>query len=311
MSDRLWAAALFYPAPLWVGALVLQQIAGSEASFWLGFLLALGVGSATGFGLLRHPVGVGLAVGSLGVAMVVPILDAPAAGAGWLGVAVGVLLGTPFLWIEFAWRERYSPAVRLLALQSTLLAGVAFLAARGNPVAPNSSPPAGQFLQSLGQAFVQQLAGMVQLVSGAAPGNLPFQSAFDPVTMALGGVALVALVLSWIPPRTALDEPLPWSWFRFIPSAGPGPLETDEVDLRDGQRAAIATRTRPIPPDTVLSPGFGSLLAAGLLVAAWLALVVAAPSLALVALGAAVVAGLTGLAFVLSRRLTPLGGLAE
>ncbi|MGA8664261.1 MAG: hypothetical protein WB809_04235, partial [Thermoplasmata archaeon] len=200
--------------------------------------------------------------------------------------------------------------VRILALQSTLLAGVAFLAARAFPVSPDGNPAAWQFLESLGQAVTNQVGGMAALISGATPGTLPFEEAFDPVAVALGGIALVALVLSWISPRSALGEALPWSWFKFVPSAAPTDGEPAELELRDGQRDALATRTRSTPPETFLSPGFGSLIVAGVGVIVFLALAVVAPAGALLALVVGLAAGLIGIALVLSRRLTPVGGLA-
>jgi len=310
MSERVWMAGLFYPAPLCVGVLVLEQYSGGGFTLPLGFLLALGFGSAVGFGLLRHPVWEGLGLVLLTLAVGVPIAYGPAAGEGWLGLSVGVLVGVPFLWLEFAWREDVSPGVRILALQSTFVAGIAFLAALATPGSPTGDPAGWQFLNSLGNALANQVQGGADLLSGTAPGTLPLEAAFNPVFVALGGVALVALVLSWISPRTALDEPLPWSWFKFPLSPTLAVPLSDGLELRDGQREALATRTRSSSPGTVLSPGFGSLLVAGLLVGAFLGLASVVPALALLGLAVATAAAMIGVARVLSWRLTPLGGLA-
>jgi hypothetical protein len=309
MSDRLWRAVWFYPASLFAGILVLERFSGDGVGVLLGFLLALGFGSATAFGLLRHPVWVWLGYSLLVSAVGVPIAYASSSGEFWLGLAVGVLVGSPFLWLEFAWREGFSPAVRILSLETAFVAGEISIAALVNPVPSNAGSLAWEFLSSMGRVVNGQIQAIESLLAGTGPVRVPLESAFNPLYTALGGIALVALVVSYIAPRTALEEPLPWSWFRFARPATPRSGEPEGLPLRPGQIDALATRTRATPPDTLLSPGFGSLIAAGVLVALFVYLAATVPTYALLGLVVASSVGIAAVALALSRRLTPQGGL--
>jgi uncharacterized membrane protein len=60
----------------------------------------------------------------------------------------------------------------------------------------------------------------------------------------------------------------------------------------------------------MLSPGFGALLMAAVIVTGFLVLAVSAPSFALLVLVLGTVGAVVAVALVLSRRLAPLGGLS-
>lgn len=310
MSDRWWTALLVYPAPLYAGGLVLVHFGFGDIAFPLGFLLAFGFGSATGFGFLRHPTVVWSGRFFFVLAALLPIAYGPFAGSVAIEFAAGVALGSPFLWLEYTWRESASPGARVLALESALLIGVLAVATFGVAPGPNGGAAGWQFLQALGQVVSGQVQGVASVLTGTMPSSMPLESAFDAGFVALGALALAGVLLSWVSPRTALDDPLPWSWVRNRPSLPIGFSASEELGLRPGQRDAIATRTLPHPPEAMLAPGFGPLVLASLLVVGYLVLAVAAPTYALLAGVLSTVGAVTAVALVLARRLTPIGGLA-
>jgi hypothetical protein len=310
MSDRWWMAAVFYPGPAYVGVLVLQQFSCDWISVLVGLLLSLGFGLATAFGLVRHPVLLWIGYSLLVAAVGVPIAYAPGSGDVWLGLSVGVLVGAPFLWLDCAWRESFSPAVRILALEAAFVSGILSIATLTTLPSTSSNSPAWQFLYSMGQVLTGQIAGVENLLTGNTPTVVPLEVAFNPLYTALGGVALVALVLSWVSPRTALGEPLPWSWFRSPRPLTPSPTGLEGLSLRPGQLAALSSRTRSSPPDSVLSPGFGAVLSAGVLVALFIGLAATVPPYALLGIVTASAVALAAVALALSRKLTAQGQLA-
>lgn len=310
MSDRWWVAAFVYPAPLYAGLFVLVHFWAGSLGFPIGFALAVGFGSATGFGLVRRPVVVWGGRVFFLLAILVPIAYFSSTSGEVLDFTSGVMLGAPFLWLEYAWRDSAGPGARAIALESTLLAGVLELATLDVTLSSPVASAGGQFLQALGQVVLGQAQGIAALLTGMTPSSMPLETTLDIVFVGLGSLALAGVLVSWAAPRTALDEPLPWSWNRPRPSPAPGAPLDEALALRDGQREALATRTLPQPPPTMLAPGSGSLLVASLCVIGFLAVAVTAPTFAVLALVLGAVAGVAAVAVVLSRRLTPLGGLA-
>ncbi len=308
MNDRWWAAVLVYPAPLYAGLLTLEHFWAGGLLFPLGFLLALGFGSATGFGLVRRPTWVWGGRLCFVVASMIPLAYGSFATGDALDLACGIAIGAPFLWLEYAWRDSASPGARVLALELALLIGVLGLATLG--ATPTGGSAGAQFLQALDQVLVYQVRGVADVLTGVTPASMPLETTLDVVYAGLGGLGLAGVVLPWASPRTALDEPLPWSWLRHHPVPAPSLRVSEELGLRPGQRDALATRTLPHAPEAMATPGFGAFLVTALLVTGFLALAVIAPSYTLLALVLGTVGAVVAVALVLSRRLTKLGGLA-
>jgi len=310
MSDRWWTAVLVYPALTYSSLIVLSHFGSSDLAFPLGFLATFGFGTATGLGILRRPTWVWVGRLLFVLATLVPFSNGiPTSGAP-LDFACGITLGAPFLWLEYAWHDTATPGTRVVALQSALLVGVLELATLG--VTPNSpgGSAGGQFLQALGQVIAGQLEGVASVLVGTNPSSMPLESTLDVVYVALGALALAGVLLSWLSPRTALDEPLPWSWVRYRASPLPTLPPSEETMLRPGQRDALATRTLAHPPDAMLAPGFGPLIVAALIVVGFVVLAVTEPGIALLVLVLGTLGAGVAVARVLSRRLTPLGGLS-
>jgi len=309
VSDRLWAAALLYPAPLYAALLVLLGPPGGGVGMLVGFLLPLGFGTATGVGLVRPPTWVWTGRLLLALLVLVPFVALPLGNGVGYDLAAGVVIGSPFLWLEYAWSGGSSPLRRVVALQATFLVGIVCLAASATEPSIVGRSGGSRFFGALGQVLLSQLGGIGNVYNSGVGAGLPLESTFDAVYAALGGVALLGVVLSWMYPHTARDEALPWSWVPRRAPAGPLRPAEEELGLRPGQREALATRTRPLAPDTVLPPGFLSLVVAVLLLVGFVALADGAPSFALLVLVLGCVAAATAVSFVLGRHLTALGGL--
>ncbi|MGP8075395.1 MAG: hypothetical protein ACLP8Y_01450 [Thermoplasmata archaeon] len=307
MSDRLWIAALLYPAPLYAGLLVLVHFAGGGVGLAVGFLLAIGFGTVTGLGLIRFLVWVWLGRLVLVLLVLLPLtFELDPGGGEWLDLAAGVVIGSPFLWLEYAWRDASTPAARVVALQSTFVLGLLCLASGASGTSASGGWP---FFEAFGNVLLLQVQGLAALLGGVIPTGIPLEATLDVTYAALGGVALLGVMLSGISPRTALEEPLPWSWLPGPYSRVSAPTEVEVVGLRPGQRDVLETRTRPLAPNSVLAPGLGSLLVTAALLVGFIALAVAAPSYALLVLTLASVGAMFAVGLVLARRLNPLGGL--
>jgi hypothetical protein len=307
VSDRLWIAALLYPAPLYAGLLVLAHFAGGDVGLAVGFLLAVGFGTVTGLGLIRFPAWVWL--GRLVLVLLILLaltFELGPGGGGWLDLAAGVVIGSPFLWLEYAWRDASTPAARVVALQATFVLGLLCLASGASGTSGSGGWP---FFEAFGNVLLLQAQGLEALLGGVIPTGIPLEATLDVTYAALGGVALLGVMLSGISPRTALEETLPWSWLPGPHSRVRAPTEAEVVGLRPGQRDVLETRTRPLAPNSVLAPGLGSLLVTAVLIVGFVALAVEAPSYALLVLVLASVGAMFAVGLVLARRLTPLGGL--
>jgi hypothetical protein len=308
MNDRWWVAVLVYPAPLYVAISVLAHFGSSGVAFPLGFLFAAVFGTATGFGLVRHPAWVWSGRAFVLLAIFVPALFGSSASVSSLDFAGGALVGAPFLWLEYAWRDSVTPGARIVALQGALLIGVLGLAAIAwTPVPPGSGGWA--FLQAVEQVTLAQYKGIGALLGGSIVNSMPLESALDLAFVGLGALALAGVLASWTSPRTALLEPLPWSWVRPRGTSVSGAPTPEELGLRPGQREALATRSLPSAPEEVVAPSSGPLLLTALLVFGFLVLAVSAPSFALLVLVLASVGGVLAVGLTMSRRLTPLGDL--
>ena len=306
MSDRLWVAPLLIPAPLYVGLRFLLGFSGYGAELPIGFALALVFGLATGTGLLQSPVLVWGGRVALLLAVVVPILPTFPAGAGGLDLAAGVMLGLPFLGLEGAWRSASSPGSRLGTVELTLFLGVLYLATVP-VISAGGGPLTGLgFFQAISSVIGAQIQGLIAtFTGGAATAALPLATSLDPIFIGLGGLAFLAVMLTSLSPRTALDEPLPWSWSprprgRTTSGRAVGP----EV-LRTGQRDALDTRTLAMTPEAVLPPGFGSLMIAALAIVLVVLGAIYLPIYILFGVALLAVGLIVTVIVLLSRRLAP------
>jgi hypothetical protein len=305
VTDRPGWAVLAYPAPLYAAALVLVALHGAGPGLFLGFAAVLGFGAVVGFGILRHPVWILLGTGLVAIAILLPLALRTTSAVG-LGFASGAVVALPLLAIGVVWRESAPAAARVVGLEAILALGLWWIAAVGD-LSSESGPAGLAFLRALWSVATGQADGLGALLRGGSPTSMPLATAFDPIYMGLGILAIGGLLLSWVVPRTALGEPLPWSWAR--PAAEPptsgAPDDLDRLGLRPGQLEALATRTPPTPPRTEVTPGFRSLVAAALAALAFVGLAAtSAPSAPLaLAVGAAVAVG--AVIYVLARRLTP------
>lgn len=309
MTDRSWVAALVYPAPLYAGLLVMAHFGTGGVALPLGFALVLGFGSATGFGFLREPIVVWGGRFLLLLLGFIPPMFGGSTGPAALDLSAGIFLGFPFLWVEYVWRDTVSPGTRVVALEAALAFGVVALATLNVTSVPIGSSPGEHLWPAVGQALLNQDAGIAAVLVGGTATSMPLETAFDPVFVALGALSLAGVLASWFSPRTAIGDRLPWS---FLPHRRPSPpsVPSEEVaGLRPGQREVLASRTLPLPPEGVIAEGFGPLLIASLLVLVFVGLAVAAPTLALLPLAFGVLAAVVAVSLVLSRRLQPLGGL--
>lgn len=308
-DERPWIAALVYPAPLYAAVLVFAQVGHGDGTILVGFVLALLFGTATAVGLIQRPLLINTGRSALLLLAVLPIAYSGSAGGPGVDLSVGVILGSPFLWIGYTWQRSSSVGARVVALEGTFLVGILCLAAGNATTFPPGSSPSGQFVAALGSVISGQIRGVAALLTGGTPVSMPLEATLDVAYVALGAVAIVGTLVSGFIPRTALEEPLPWTWTpsRSVPDLDDALAE--ELGLRPGQREALASRTRPSAPTDALPPGFGSVILAAALVMAFVGLAVAVPSVALLTLVVGVVGAVLAVALVLSRRLTAVGGL--
>jgi len=309
VNERPWLAALVYPAPLYAGLVAVAQWWGGSVLLPVGFALALGFGTLTAFGLVQQPIAVVGGRVLLALLAVLPVALESSIGSGGADLAAGVILGAPFVWLEYAWRSDSAPGARVVALETTFLLGILTIATGAARASSTGGSPGDQFFGALGGVLSAQVQGIAALLTGGVATSLPLDAAFDAVYAALAAVAMVGGLVSWFVPQTGGGEPLPWSW-----GAPSNPSESTEAlgksrGLRPGQREALATRTLPSPPATVMAPGFPSVLLGGVLLAGFVVLAVTVPTVTLVVLAFGVVGSVLAVALALSRRLTSDAGL--
>ncbi len=306
MTDRPWVVALLAPAPLYVALRYFVEFPGYSAMVPAGFLVTVAFGLATGFGLVRSPPIAWAGRLALLFEVAIAILPTFPAGAIGLDFAAGVMLGLPFVGLEGVWRSEYSPGSRLGTLELTLFLGVLYLAAVP-VVAAAGGPLTGlTFFRAVSQVIDAQGVGLLGAFSGSASNaSLPLATSLDPVFVALGGLALLGLVLVSLAPRTALGEPLPWAWGRRIRASTGGLRGVDPEELRPGQRDALASRTRAAPPEEMVPPGIESLMIAALAVVVLVVAAVFFPRYVLTFLAVGTIALLLGTIGVLARHLAP------
>jgi len=264
VTDRAWVVLLLIPAPLYVAGRFLFGFSPDTAAIPVGFAATFAFGMATALGLVRSR---GLVWGievALLLAVVVTLLPGAPAWMGGLGLAAGEMLGAPFVGLAGILRSRYSPAIRLGALEATLFLGVWYLAALPSVTAHRGPFTGLEFFGAISQVLVLQAQGLYAAFTGGAfTAVLPFAITLDPVFVGLAAVALLGGMSSTLSPRTALDEPLPWGWHALRRAELEAGTAVPREGLREGQKAVLATRSRPVTPESAIPPGFASLLVTG------------------------------------------------
>lgn len=263
MTDRAWILVLVVPAPLYVAGRFLFGSALDSAALPLGFVLTFAFGLVTALGVLRPRPLVWAGELALLFAVALPILPGYPAGMIGLDLAAGVMLGAPFVGLERAWESQYSPARRLGTLELIVFLGIWYLAALPAAAAHGGRLSGLGFFEGLSQVLGQQAQGLTALFTGGvSTAALPFAISLDPFFVGLAAFALLGVMVTTLTPRTALDEPLPWGW---IPPRRTGEAPDTTVppeELREGQRVALATRSRPVAPEASTPPGVASLILA-------------------------------------------------
>lgn len=268
MTERAWLVLLMVPAPLYVALRFLLGF--SLDSLWipLGFAVTLSFGLASGLGVVRPGWWAWVGVVALVLAVVVPIAPTFPSRMAGLDLGCGVMLGVPFVGLEGAWRSRYSPAIRFGTLELTVFLGVWYLAALPAVASHGGALSGYEFLKALSGVLVGQAQGLfATFTNGGSTAVLPLRSAVDPVFVGLAAFALLGVVITTLEPHTALDEPLPWAW--TIPRRSEWGLGASvrPEELREGQKSALDSRSRPMAPETGVPPGVPSLVLAGLAMA--------------------------------------------
>lgn len=309
MTERPWTALFLYPAPLYAGLLVLSDFWGGGVGLPIGFAVTAAVGSVTAVGLLRRALWVWVARLATTFLVLIPLALVPTGGGLALDLAAGAFLASPLLWVEYAWKDGVTAGARVVALELVFLVGIVSLATVSVPQASAPGSAGYSFFYAFAQVLVGQLQGVAALLTGGAPTAVPLESALDVVYVALAALALGGCLVSWLVPRSGREEPLPWSWTGPTPTVERSESDENELGLRPGQREALAGRTLPVSPSTILPPGFGAVISAVLLVTAFIVLAVGLPSLTLFILALGVILGLIAVGLVLARPLEPVGRL--
>jgi len=309
MNERVWLAALVYPAPLYAALYVLSQLWDGTFPIVAGFALAFVFGTVTAVGILRNPIVVN--GGRIALSLfLLPVFAYWTVGGALLDFSVGVMIGSAFLWLEFVWRADATAGSRIVALQMTFLTGILSLAAVSAAPGVAGGSPGARFLSGIYTVLSGQVQGIAAVLTGGFPPAMPLETTLNVAFVAFAAVAVVGLLVPWLVPHTALGEALPWTWARTAPPTTDEEAVAQALGLRPAQREALATRTRPNEPRTVVPPGFVSLLITAVVVVGFVILAVAAPTIALGILVLGLVAATVTTALVLSRRLTSVGDLA-
>jgi hypothetical protein len=122
--------------------------------------------------------------------------DTPAA------LAVGVLLGLPWIAWVYVWRDREPLPNRLVAYAFTLTLGILLLATLATIRDTGSSITPDSFVSGFYSLNLVQLQGIATLLTGGSSAQLPAHDLFDPAYAALVGVSAVGIVLLLLRPRT-------------------------------------------------------------------------------------------------------------
>ncbi len=309
MTDRTWLLLLLVPAPLYVAGRFLSALPLDSAAIPLGFGLTFFFGLATAVGLLRFRWLIWAGETALLLAVLVPVLPGFPAGMAGLDLAAGVMLGAPFIGLEGAWRSNHSPASRLGTLELTLALGIWYLAALPAIAAGGGTLSGLEFFNGLAEVLATQAHGLLAtFTGGVSAAILPLGNSLDPVFVGLAAFALLGVMITTLQPRTALDEPLPWGWVTpRRPGVDPGRTVALE-ELREGQRAALASRSQPIAPEASMSPGVASLVLAGFAIVLLVLAAIYLPMYFLSALTLAVTALVVVMIALFSRRRESPGG---
>ncbi len=310
MNARAAAGIPAYLAYAYIAALFLVSDSALDLPTLLGVGVTVTLGALTSVGAVRDRLLVGPAWAALALGVAIGALPTEPFGPAGAALAGGIVLASPFLWIEYVGRSDASPGTRVLALEAMAIFGTLGLATLV-ALAPTGHDVTGQaYLAAMAAVVGAQFHGLIALLGGAAAPALPLSTIFDPIFLALVALATLGLLLDWAIPRNALGEALPWSWSVDPDDPDLGGRVPPELPLRPDQRATIESRTRPRVPATAAPPGFGAFLVAGGAVALLIVAADRVPVDALLFLAVGLAAAVGAVVALLHRRLTPTGGLA-
>jgi hypothetical protein len=280
--ERPVAAGLLALPILYVTALLLPAFpvgaVGVAVAFAVSFLIALLTGfpqpAARDLGAwvgIAFSVFFALAVWAPGT-----FGDAPAAMAG------GVLLGLPWIAWAYVWRERESLANRMVAYAVSITVGVLLLATLDVLRATGSSVTPDSFVSAFYSLNVLQVQGIVTVLSGAGPTDLPAHDVFDAIYVALTGISVLGVLLLVARPRTGDGRSLPIALASYrdeLPGGELSPL----LGFSEAQRATFRERSFPVSPASAAPPGLTAVLIASLATASFLVVAFLLPFWALLA----------------------------
>ena len=294
MNERPVAYTLLVLPLAWVGVLVLTDVARVElVATLIAFALtaALGIAGAVrktflgGWGAL-------VLLGLAGVA-----LGASFSGPLGFELALGILLGLPWILVGYAAGADRPLGARFLALGGALALGLMLLAARSELAVGSGAVTAESLVRQVGTVLQNQSQVFGSLVPGAPTPSIPLLDLFDPVYVGLSAVAVLGLLLVSVRPQTGAGRRLPISLRLGRGETLEGRRLPVAYGFSTAQQAVFFERTPVEPPLGAWPPGLASVLAGALAASAFLIASYAIPLSAVLA--ATVVLAVASVALVL------------
>ncbi|MGI0128577.1 MAG: hypothetical protein ACREDE_04335 [Thermoplasmata archaeon] len=185
-------------------------------------------------------------------------------------LAVGVMLGVPWIAVGYAARPSGALGVRFFGYGVALVAGLVLLATPGQVSATTGTVSAGDFLSGWLTVAFDQTQVLGGLVTGAATPAIPLNGFFDPVYAALAAGAVLGLMLVSVRPQTGRGAPLPIA-IRTSRNSDAGRVLDPAYGFTAIQRAVFLERSSVEPPLTAWPPGLPSVLCGALAASVFLA----------------------------------------
>jgi hypothetical protein len=209
------------------------------------------------------------------------------------GLAVGVLLGLPWIAWVYVWRVGEPFANRLIAYALALTVGVLLLGTLSALGPAGTSVTPDSFVSGFYTLNIQQLQGIATLLSGAGGASLPAHDLFDATYAGLTGVGTLGLIVIVLRPHTADDRALPITFSVVSEESTPQEL-SPLLGFSEAQRTVFRQRSMSQAPASAAPPGLAAVLGAAIATVAFLAVAFLLPYWALLGAtgGLAVAAGL-------------------
>jgi len=239
--------------------------------------IALGVGAAGMLGVAVLTVEQRRALGlpnlvALGVMLAIALvsISTPAAfGREGAGVAVGAIVGVPWVLVAFVARPGAPVGPRIVAFGLALLAGLFALAAATLATGTTPTALADSFVSGLGTLAGQQLQVFGGLVTGAATPPLPLNAFFDPAYDLLAALSLGGFLLTIVRPQTGGQTPLPVAVRSYRGTVEGGDLPA-RYGFSESQREVFRNRSSGESPFLTWPPGLEPIFWGGAATAAFL-----------------------------------------